>query len=55
MYCKITLILKTKYLNNYVSIMACFYYGYGRLQRQRRIDPKLATSYLTTRGKSFSK
>jgi len=34
-----------------------YYYNYveGRTDKQRRIEPKLATSYLTTRGKSFSK
>jgi hypothetical protein len=28
---------------------------YGKLQRHNLIDPKLATSYFTTSGKSFSK
>ena len=42
-------------IDKYKNYIICIIYVEGKLERHKRIDPKLATSYLTTNGKSFSK
>ncbi len=46
--------IKTSYLY-YTEELDRRYYTEGRDDKHNRMDPKLATSYFTTSGKSFSK